>query len=120
MSVNHQPGEGQHTLVRIEHASWPGDAVRRVEFEDSDDERNDNIAGVGWCIRWALDALSVGVQLFDALHLAEALASLDWHVEGEPLGDEYENEQIRAMMTAASNVVEYRAEKRNKKREAAK
>lgn len=117
MSIKHQPGEGQRTLVRIEHTSWPGDAVRRVEFEDSDDQAGDNIAGIGWCIRWALDAIHSGDDQYIALDLADALVSLELDNENDLRAcDDTENRLVRAMIDAAKELHEHRREKREKKK----
>ena len=116
MSIKHEPGEGQHTLVRIEHTSWPSDGVRRVEFEDSDDQAGDNIAGVGWCIRWALDALRSGDDQYIALDLADALASLELDDDDDMRAcDDTEKRLVRAMIDAAKELHEHRREKRKKK-----
>jgi len=117
VSIKHEPGEGQHTLVRIEHTSWPGDGVRRVEFEDSDDQAGDNIAGVGWCIRWALDAIHSGDDQYVALDLADALASLELDNDNDLRAcDDTENRLVRAMIDAAKELHEHRREKREKKK----
>lgn len=117
MSIKHEPGEGQHTLVRIEHTSWPGDGVRRVEFEDSDDQAGDNIAGVGWCIRWALDAIHSGDDQYIAMDLADALASLELDNDADMgVFDDTEKRLVRAMIDAAKELHEHRRQKREKKK----
>ena len=117
MSIKHTPGNGQRTLVRIEHTSWPGDAVRRVEFEDSDDQQGDQIAGVGWCIRWALDGIHSGQDQYVALDLADALVSLELDHDNDLRAfDEAEKVLVRAIIDAAKELNEHRREKREKKK----
>lgn len=115
MPVRHTPGNGQHTLVRIEHTT-PGDARVVVEFEDSDDEEGDGIASPGWCIRWALDRLYGGVDLYIALELAHALSSLELNDDDTRYLDDAAKKALAAMVDAAKELHEHQAEKRRKRK----
>lgn len=106
MTIRHEPGDGQHTLVRIEHTSFPGSGVHRVEYEDSDLSPGDNTGSVGMCIRWALDALRNDnhVVLQD---LSEALASLNDWLDMKACPDEQERKLIASLVAAAIQHTEY-------------
>jgi hypothetical protein len=114
MPVQHTPGNGQHTLVRIEHTA-PGDARVVVEFEDSDDEAGDQIATPGWCIRWALDRFHGGTDLYVALELAHALSSLELNDDTRYM-DDAAKKALTAMVDAAKELHEHQAEKRRKRK----
>lgn len=107
MGIKHEAGEGQHVLVRIEHASWPGDAVRRVEFEDSDIEETDSIAGIGWGIRWALDSMHAGNSDNVAGSLLEALGYLDGWLDPDDWHDKTELEYVEKICKLADNLSDY-------------
>lgn len=113
MPVRHTPGNGQHTLVRIEHTA-PSDARVVVEFEDSDDEYGDEIATPGWCIRWALDRFHGGTDYHVALDLATAGASIELNDEALRYADDDEKRLVTAMLDAAKELHEHRCEKRRK------
>jgi hypothetical protein len=115
MSVQHTPGNGQHTLVRIEHTT-PGDARVVVEYEDSDDEAGDQIATPGWCIRWALDRFHGGTDLYVALELAHALSSLELNDDDTRYLDDEAKKALAAMVDAAKELHEHQAEKRRKRK----
>jgi hypothetical protein len=115
MPVLHTPGNGQHTLVRIEHTT-PGDARVVVEFEDSDDEVGDQIATPGWCIRWALDMFHGGTDLYVALELAHALSSLELNDDDTRYLDDAAKKALAAMVDAAKELHEHQAEKRRKRK----
>jgi hypothetical protein len=111
MSIHHVPGKGQHTIVRIEHTSWPGDAVRVAQFEDSDTNENDYFAGVGWCIRWALDGLLSGSHECAARELVDALGEIE-ECDPEWFRDETERRLMKTIMDAAVELSSYKASKR--------
>jgi len=121
MSIKSTHGNGQKTLVRIEWNDGVGGAVRRAEFEDSDDEFGDGVAGPAWCIYYALDMLHGGCQLSVAEECARALALCE-EFDDVSAGDkpEYirERQLLKTAHEAALNWSAYRLERLATKKEA--
>lgn len=112
MPVRHTPGNGQHTLVRIEHTREAGEAVQRVEFEFSDDlEWIESSAGVGTCFLWALDAITGSSRSRMADEFASALDILD-NLDDEPLSLDAEEAVLKQnMIDAACMVMQWKRDK---------
>lgn len=110
-------GNGQRTRVRIEHCDGFGSAMRRADFEDSDDELGDGVADVGWCLYYAIEMLEGGDDgaMMTILARAMGMCEPSREIEGD---DEWATESrlLIEVFDAACKWRDFRDEHKTKRK----